>query len=86
MGLNPILEHEDSQRSILSRPEANSIDSLNTDTSVINGLEELVMKDEKNKKAVLHKIESEKSIHTGSEVAALDERLSFEGVGLVGDF
>ena len=79
-GISPIIEHIDSQHSGYSKPEENSIDSLNTDTSVINGLEELVMKDEKNKKAILHRIESEKSALTETEAAVLDERVHLESV------
>jgi hypothetical protein len=65
--------------------EATSVDSINNDTSVINGLEELVMTDERaNKRAQgqvqfpLNRIESERSNLTGSD-ALIEERPSFDG-------
>lgn len=38
------------------------------------------MKDDKTKKVILHRIESEKSTLNGNETAVLDERVSLEGI------
>jgi hypothetical protein len=71
---------EDTELHLSTRMEARSTDSLNNDTSVINGLEELVMNDERVKKVPpLNRIESERSTLTGSD-ALIEERPSLEGV------
>jgi hypothetical protein len=63
----------------LPHPDAISTDSLNNDTSVINGLEELVLSDERGKKVVvMNRIASERSTLTGSD-ALIEERQSLEG-------
>lgn len=74
-------DYEDTELHLSSRVKAKSTDSLNNDTNVINGLEELTMNDERAKihSVPLNRIESERSTLTGSD-ALIEERPSLDGV------